>query len=115
MVEPILKKRTKIVATVGPASRDPAILRSLFISGANVLRLNFSHGTPEDHGAVLESARVISTELGIHTAILQDLPGPKVRTGPLADGAASVRLERGDRFVITSEQVAGTAQRVSTN
>jgi pyruvate kinase len=114
-MEQILEKRTKIVATVGPASEDPAILRSLFISGANVLRLNFSHGVPDEHGAVIASARKISAELGIHTAILQDLPGPKVRTGPLAGGVSSVRLERGARFVITSEQVAGTAERVSTS
>jgi pyruvate kinase len=113
-VEPILQKRTKIVATVGPASSDPAILRSLFISGANVLRLNFSHGVPEEHARVIASAREISAQLGIHTAILQDLPGPKVRTGRLADGAASVRLERGAQFVITTEDVAGTAHRVST-
>ncbi|HZV77221.1 MAG TPA: pyruvate kinase [Candidatus Babeliales bacterium] len=115
MIEPVLKKRTKIVATVGPASRDPAILRSLFVCGANVLRLNFSHGAPDEHAEVIASARKISAELGIHTAILQDLPGPKVRTGALADGAASVRLERGAQFVITSEQIAGTAQRVSTS
>jgi pyruvate kinase len=113
-MEPILQKRTKIVATVGPASRDPAILRSLFISGTNVLRLNFSHGTPEEHGAVIDSAREISAKLGIHTAILQDLPGPKVRTGPLAGDRASVRLERGARFIITSEPVTGTAERIST-
>ncbi|MBV9333075.1 MAG: pyruvate kinase [Candidatus Eremiobacteraeota bacterium] len=114
-MEAILQKRTKIVATIGPASRDPAIVRSLFVSGANVLRLNFSHGEPEEHGRVIEAARAISAELGIHTAILQDLPGPKVRTGPLADGATSVRLDRGARFVITSEPVAGTAERVGTN
>ncbi len=114
-MEQILHKRTKIVATVGPASRDPAILRSLFISGANVLRLNFSHGTPEEHAEVIASAREISAELGIYTAVLQDLPGPKVRTGPLADGLPSVRLERGARLVITSDQVAGTPQRISTN
>jgi pyruvate kinase len=114
-MEAILQKRTKIVATVGPASRDPAILRSLFISGANVLRVNFSHGTPDEHAAVIASAREISAELGIHTAILQDLPGPKVRTGLLADKRPSVRLERGARFVITTEQVAGTARRVSTS
>jgi pyruvate kinase len=113
-VEPILQKRTKIVATVGPASRDPAILRSLFISGANVLRLNFSHGTPQEHADVIASARETSAQLGLHTAVLQDLPGPKVRTGPLADGLASVWLERGARFVITAAPLAGTAERVST-
>jgi pyruvate kinase len=114
-VEPVLQKRTKIVATVGPASRDPAILRSLFVAGANVLRVNFSHGAPDEHAQVIASARAISSELGIHTAILQDLPGPKVRTGPLAGGRASVRLERGAQFVITSEQADGTAERVSTS
>jgi pyruvate kinase len=114
LMDSILQKRTKIVATVGPASRDPAILRSLFISGANVLRLNFSHGAPEEHGQVIEAARRISDELGIHTALLQDLPGPKVRTGLLADGLASVRLERGAPFVITTDNVAGTKERVST-
>ncbi len=113
-MEPVLQKRTKIVATVGPASSDPAILRSLFLSGTNVLRLNFSHGNPEDHAAVIDSARSISSELRIHTAILQDLPGPKVRTGPLADGKSFVRLERGARFVITGDRVAGTPERVAT-
>jgi pyruvate kinase len=114
-MDSVLQKRTKIVATVGPASRDPEILRSLFISGANVLRVNFSHGTPEEHAEVIASARAISAELGIYTAILQDLPGPKVRTGLLANGKSSVRLERGTRFMITSEQVLGTAERVSTS
>jgi pyruvate kinase len=114
-MEAILQKRTKIVATVGPASRDPAILRSLFLSGANVLRLNFSHGTPEEHASVIRAAREISQELGIHTALLQDLPGPKVRTGPLAGDVPSVRLERGARFIITTEPVSGTSDRVSTS
>ena len=114
-MEPILQKRTKIVATIGPASRDPAIMRSLFVSGANVLRLNFSHGTPEEHAVVIANARKISEELGIHAAVLQDLPGPKVRTGKLADGAESVRLERGEKFVITTDDVLGTKDGVSTS
>jgi pyruvate kinase len=113
-MEPILHKRTKIVATVGPASRDPAIMRSLFVSGANVLRLNFSHGTPAEHAEVIASARSISAELGIHTAILQDLPGPKVRTGKLADGLESIRLERGAHFELTTDDVRGTQERVGT-
>lgn len=112
-MEKVLQKRTKIVATVGPASREPAMMRSLFISGANVLRLNFSHGTPQEHAEVIANARKISHELGIHTAILQDLPGPKVRTGKLADGLESVVLERGNRFVLTTDEVPGTAERVS--
>ncbi|HEY2476477.1 MAG TPA: pyruvate kinase, partial [Candidatus Cybelea sp.] len=113
-MEAIIRKRTKIVATVGPASQDPAMLRALFLSGTNVLRLNFSHGAPEGHAAVIRAAREISAELGIHTAVLQDLPGPKVRTGPLAGGVSSVRLERGNRFIITAEPVSGSSERVST-
>jgi pyruvate kinase len=114
-VEPILQKRTKIVATVGPASRDRAILRSLFVSGVNVLRLNFSHGTPGEHAEVIATAREISAELNIQTAILQDLPGPKVRTGKLADGVDSVTLARGERFVLTIDDVPGTSERVSVS
>ena len=63
--------------------------------------LNFSHGTPAEHAEVIRDARAIAAELGIHIALLQDLPGPKVRTGTLADGAPSVRLARGARFVVT--------------
>ncbi len=113
-MEAILQKRTKIVATVGPASSNPAVLRSLFLCGTNVLRLNFSHGTPEEHARVIADARAISAELGIHTAVLQDLPGPKVRTGSLADGATSVTLARGAPFTITTAETAGTAARVGT-
>jgi len=113
-MERTLGKRTKIVATVGPSSRDPQTLRSLMQAGTNVLRLNFSHGTPDEHAQVIANAREISRELGIHVAILQDLPGPKVRTGKLAEGAGSVRLERGARFAITTQDVPGTAERVGT-
>jgi len=113
-MDSILQKRTKIVATTAPAPRDPAIMRSLFVSGANVLRLNFSHGTPQEHAEVIANARAISDELGIHTAILQDLPGPKVRTGAFVNGTTSVQLERGARFEVTTEDVPGTGDRVST-
>ena len=114
-MEPIIQKRTKIVATIGPASRDPAIMRSLFVCGANVLRLNFSHGTPAEHAEVIRDARAIAAELGIQCALLQDLPGPKVRTGKLAEGYACVHLARGSRFVVTVDDVDGTPERVSTS
>jgi pyruvate kinase len=106
-------KRTKIVATVGPASRDPAMLRSLFLAGVNVVRLNFSHGTHDEHAATIVEVRRIARELGLHIAILQDLPGPKVRTGPFADGISSVRLENGANFTLTTEAEAGDADHVS--
>jgi pyruvate kinase len=112
-MEQLLQKRTKIVATIGPASRDPHVMRSLFVSGTNVIRLNFSHGTPEDHAEVIATARRIAQELDIHIAILQDLPGPKVRTGKLREGLASVRLERGNAFVLTTDDVEGDDTRIS--
>ena len=105
-------KRTKIVATVGPASRDPKILREMFRSGVNVVRLNFSHGTHEEHAAVIEDVRRTADELGVHVAILQDLPGPKVRTGAL-NGASSVRLEAGAPFTLTTRAVTGSPSAVS--
>ncbi|MDP9018983.1 MAG: pyruvate kinase [Candidatus Eremiobacteraeota bacterium] len=114
-METIPHKRTKIVATVGPASSDPAILRSLFLSGANVVRLNFSHGTLEEHSATIANVRKISKELGIHTAILQDLPGPKVRTGKLGANVELVKLERGKPLVLTTQEIEGTAERISVS
>lgn len=106
-------KRTKIVATLGPASRDPEIIRALVVSGANVFRLNFSHGSPPEHGETIERIRTVANDLGAHVAILQDLPGPKVRTGKFEDGITSVKLERGARFVLTNEDVPGNAERIS--
>jgi pyruvate kinase len=108
-------KRTKIVATVGPASRDPAMLRALFLAGVNVVRLNFSHGTHDEHAAVIADVRAIADELGLHIAILQDLPGPKVRTGPLAGGETAVPLVNGAWFTLTTDAVAGTSERVGVS
>ncbi len=110
-----IQKRTKIVATIGPASRDPEIIRALIVSGTNVFRLNFSHATPQEHGESADRIRSIASELNEHIAILQDLPGPKVRTGTLQNGTACVRLERGNPFVLTSEPIEGSAERVSVS
>ena len=112
---PLAKKRTKIVATIGPSSRDPLVLRELFRSGVNVVRLNFSHGSHDDHAAVIEDVRQVATDLGIHVAILQDLPGPKVRTGVFAAGVSSVTLLEGQHFSLTTLPVEGTVDRVSVS
>jgi pyruvate kinase len=114
-VTPPVKKRTKIVATIGPASRDPLILRELFLTGVNVIRLNFSHGTHDEHREVIADVRRVASDLGIHVAVMQDLPGPKVRTGPLADGLGSVMLVEGAHFTLTTEPIAGTVDRVSVS
>ena len=105
-------RRTKIVVTLGPATEDEAVLRRIIEAGADVLRLNFSHGDHAEHAQRIALARRLAGEAGRVVAILQDLQGPKIRIGALARGA--VQLRQGARFVITTRQVAGTRERVST-
>src|SRR3990172_5107980 len=106
-------RRTKIVATLGPASQDPKTLEHLIEAGVDVVRLNSSHGTKEQHQQGLENVRRISKRLGRAVACLQDLPGPKIRTGEVSD-EAGVELKEGASFVLTTEPMVGTAERVST-
>jgi pyruvate kinase len=109
------RKRTKIVVTIGPASRDPTVLRALVVAGANVARLNFSHGTHAEHAATIADVRRVSEELKVHVAVLQDLPGPKVRTGTLGGGLESVALVKGAAFTLFTAPVAGTPEAVSVS
>lgn len=106
-------RRTKIVCTVGPATTTAEKLRELIDAGADVFRLNFSHGTPGEHRKVAQRIRALATELGKPVAILQDLPGPKIRLGTFRHGA--VQLRAGDRFIITTAAVEGDVRRVSVN
>ena len=108
----LLFNKTKIVATVGPATRSREMLKQLIIHGVDVFRLNFSHGRHEDHQEVLNNIREINEELGTYVCILQDLQGPKIRIGEVENG--EVQLEEGADFIITTEEVLGTSQRVST-
>src|SRR5512133_1859731 len=108
-------RRAKIVATLGPASADPAVLEKLLDLGVDVARLNFSHGQHEDHAQMLDRIRAASRHLGKAIAVLQDLQGPKIRTGPLAAGRAGVVLESGAELEITTAgEVVGDARRIST-
>ena len=108
-------RRTKIVATIGPASSDEETLRQLIESGVNVARLNFSHGTPDEHEGVVRRLRRISQDTGRAVGILQDLQGPRLRTGTLARGAP-VMLRDGDSFVLTARDwPEGTAEMVAVN
>ncbi len=107
-----LLKRTKIVATLGPASSNPEIIRALIEAGVNVFRLNFSHGVPDDHRQRVEMIRGLSKELSTTVAILQDLQGPKIRCGRFKDGA--VDLQVGQKFIITSDPYDGDENKVST-
>ena len=103
--------RTKIVCTIGPASRSPETLEQLIRAGMDVARLNFSHGTPAEHLDVITAVRRIATRLGRPVAILQDLAGLKIRIGEVTSGA--VTLEAGAPFTLTTRQVLGSEQEVS--
>ena len=103
-------RRAKIVATLGPASDDEATIRALIEAGASVFRLNFSHGTPDEHRRRAETVRRLSAELGLAVAILQDLPGPKLRTGIFPGGP--VTLREGDTVLLTGRKVEGSATQI---
>ncbi len=96
-----MDRRTKIVCTLGPASSDKQIIRSMILAGMDVARLNFSHGTHDKHRRLIEYVREASAETGRTVSILQDLQGPKIRIGQVRNG--SVLLHKGARLVLTTE------------
>ena len=102
--EPLGKVRTKIVATVGPASRAPAVLRALIEAGADLFRLNFSHGTHDEHDATLRAIRQAADEAGRVIGVLQDLGGPKIRLGPIPGEAVACQL--GETFTLVDDRTA---------
>jgi pyruvate kinase len=105
--------KTKIVATLGPASSSVEVLRELMRNGMDVCRLNFSHGNYAFYTELIVNIRLLNEELGLTTAILADLQGPKLRTGEMENGA--VELNEGTELLITTETVRGTAARISTS
>ena len=107
-----MERQTKIVCTIGPATDSPDMIRRLIEAGMNVARLNFSHGTHEQYARVIKSIRDISAELDAPVAILQDLSGPKIRTGEMAPGSPPV-LTSGSEFTLVGEEILGNECRVS--
>ncbi len=105
-------KKTKILATIGPASNNYEIIKSLALAGANVFRLNFSHGSHEVHKEVISIIREVNKEMNCHLGILQDLQGPKIRVGEVENNG--VEIKPGDKITITSDPVVGTSSLVST-
>ena len=103
-------RNAKIIATLGPASSSPEVVRDLFVAGADVFRLNFSHGTPEEHRDRHELIRRVETETGRPIAVLLDLQGPKLRIGTFA--ADSVTLEEGQAFRLDLDDASGDQMRV---
>jgi pyruvate kinase len=107
-----IQRATKIVATIGPASRNVETLGRMMDAGLNVVRMNFSHGSHEDHRETYNMVRNLAREKGITVGILQDLQGPKIRVGTFKDGP--VMLVKGEEFILTSEVVDGTVKRATT-
>ena len=106
-------KKTKIVATLGPASTNKDVLRRMIEEGLNVCRLNFSHGGHEGHLRAIEIIRELNDEMGLNVAILADLQGPKIRTHEMEDNG--VELITGSTVTITTDKILGTAQKFSIN
>jgi pyruvate kinase len=112
MLEKVSYNKTKIVATVGPASNSKDMLRALIHEGVDVFRLNFSHGSHEDHLKVINNVRELNKELGTKVSLLQDLQGPKIRVNEMQP---NIIIERGQQLVITTREVLGNNELASTS
>ncbi len=110
---PAQDPKTKIVATLGPASSSREVLKAMIINGVDVCRLNFSHGNYDFYKEVIATIRSLNEELGLNTAILADLQGPKLRVGEMAEGP--IELKEGEELVITTEPIKGVPGKVSTS
>src|SRR5665213_458417 len=104
-------RNAKIIATLGPSSSSPAMIRSLFDAGVDMFRLNFSHGSHEDHRRRFEAIRDVERDVGRPIGIMADLQGPKLRIGAFSDGP--IELCSGDRFRLDLETAAGDRKRAS--
>ncbi|HZD62644.1 MAG TPA: pyruvate kinase, partial [Xanthobacteraceae bacterium] len=110
----VAMRHTKIVATIGPSSSAPAMIERLIASGVDVFRLNFSHGTHDTHRAAFDAIRAAARRAGRHVAIMQDLSGPKIRTGRLPGGTA-LALEEGQTLRIAAGDDLGGPGHVYTS
>src|SRR5438128_142073 len=109
----IADRRTKIVGTIGPATQSPEMLNKIVQAGLNVARLNFSHGTHEDHQAVITNLRQISKEQNCPVTLMQDLQGPKIRIGKVKNG--SIQVVDGQKITITTKRQIGDEKVLSTD
>lgn len=105
--------KTKIICTIGPACDSPELIKKLIAEGMNVARLNFSHGTHDEHRDKIKTIRETSKEMGKHVAILQDLCGPKIRVGKVVD--AGITLIPGEEFILSTDDFMGEGKRVSVS
>src|SRR4051794_6301384 len=103
-------RSTKIVATVGPASNELPMLERMIAEGMDVARLNFAHGEPEQHAETVGRIRTAAENVGREVGVLQDVPGPKLRIGPVRGGVC--QLDNGSRVVLTPERIEGDPGRL---
>jgi pyruvate kinase len=108
-----MNRRAKIIATLGPASSDLVTIKKLVHAGMNVTRINFSHGTHNEHAVVINNIRQVAEKLGQPITILQDLQGPKIRTGEIQGG--QILISSGDKFTLTTENIIGNRECVSVD
>ena len=108
----IVFNRTKIIATVGPASNSKEVLRELMLSGTDIFRLNFSHGEHSMHQQVINTVRELNKEMGTYVSLLQDLQGPKIRVNEVEEGTI---LDDGHKFIITVNELKGDKRIASTS
>ena len=106
-------KRTKIIGTLGPKSRDPKVLEDLIYAGVNVFRVNFSHETREFQGKIIDSIKEVRKKAGLSVAILQDLSGPKIRLGDFKE--EPIYLNDGQKFTLTTRKIVGDESIVTVN
>lgn len=109
-----MKKRTKIIATLGPASRTKEMMWKLHLAGANIFRMNFSHGDHSDHMSAITWVRELNEEHGTNITLLQDLQGPKIRVNQVEGGDKGFPIAAGDKIQIESGDFLGNAQKIST-
>ncbi len=112
MMKDIIFNRTKIIATVGPASSSKEILKELILAGTDIFRLNFSHGNHETQLQVINTVRELNEELGTYVSLLQDLQGPKIRINEVEEGTV---LKDAQEFIITVNDILGSAKSASTS
>jgi pyruvate kinase len=105
-------KKTKIIATIGPASRSQKVIEELINNGANVFRLNFSHGSHEDHAETIANINAAAKKLNVFPGILADLQGPKIRTG-LTAADEPVTLKAGNKVILTTKKIECTDKAIT--
>lgn len=104
-------RRTKIVCTLGPSSNSESVLREMLLAGMNIARLNFSHGSHDDHAKNIETFRRVRDSLGVPSAIMLDTKGPEIRLGEIIGGSAT--LKEGETFILTARDIEGSEKEVS--